>query len=1352
MDVAFFGNKIYCAEIYSWGLRNPIRMALNTNQSDTNKVLFSISDVGADRFEELSWAGTEFKAKNYGWPEREGPCAFDTTELHCPVPSTDSNLVDPFYYYAHTQNGGSVGASAFSDGTWPGEYKYLFMDAELQTIYNLVEDSDAECRSCSPPTSAFVNTPFYEPTVERVIDMFFGPYRESQALYVIKYGDYSSIHRIRYEGLPPVAVIEVGNQQQHDINSLPVSKPFLVGERVWFDASRSIDPEGGKLTFQWDFGDQSGSSNSSNAFHVYDEPGEYTVFLVVTNSRNKGHVTSTTVVVGNSPTITMLTPMEGDFFTLGEMLRLNAEAYDYQGNLIPDDQMWWSVRQYHWDGFEFLLDETSGNNFELNPVPEPEHFMSAEIILLRVVLFVTDDRGLITEVETNIYPNIVPVNIVTEPEGLQINVVGNELTAPTHIYSLANFNLPVQITSEQPPYKFQKWSDGSKSASRAIFIPSQERDLANTTQANDTTMTIEAIFCLVDNASCSNATTTCCSGYCDVSGFCRNENPTSAIIPPMDDEVEIPTPSQTDVNSRPNSSGKESVGKPVVPNLSNIIGDDVKLSLARGRNVFDEQSQEENVQDAYNVNPLSKWFLGISMTFLLIALIYLGFKYFRLKRKLATESNNTSSPEFQDKPMSPKTVEATSGGLEDVSNCVIVSDEVKVSSISSTSNTSLSSMSTSFQKSGTIWERIAEETERRAKLRAKYSSAGTAVTAVTLPKTPEAMETGESPSHDDPSRTLATNIDETLVRLDDLLAKCFDRKPARSRRKEERNDDSFESNDDTMEKGTSKANDIESGALNNDKIESAENTDFVPVWLSSNKKSRPGSPVQEKKDESFVEATFSMSSLYSSGSLQDVSNESHALHLPEVSHTSNQSLLIFQDNDLSMSNKESSANESDINDALMESGMVGDGGMSAANNLSTFNDRYLLEVNGNGGDLTEDEESSNQSNDFLIGSGGDLAEDGDMPATNDLSTLSEKYLEEVIGNGGDVAKAEESSNRSNHLLIGNGGDVAGDGDISAPYDLSAFSEGYLREVIGNGDDVAKVEESSDRNNHVVLIGNGGDVADNENLSAANDVSAFSEGYLREVIGNGGDLAFDGDKSAANDVSAFSEGYSPEVIKDGDVSAANDLSTFSEGYLREVVGNGGDLSEDADMSAANDLSTFSEGYLREVIGNGGDLSEGADMSAANDLSTFSEGYLQEVAGNEGDSAKDEEISNQSKHLLIKNGGDLDEKEETTNRDNYLTDYEKDYRLIGNGRDLDEDGENTNKISSDKTSSLIENGDGPTGETKSAKGVNVISFDEEEVVSDRESFTERSLRSSEERRQLIKRVDDLYEFLGGDYQFN
>lgn len=153
-------DDVYCSEIYSWGFRNPHRMALNPNESDEKSVLFSISDEGAHRFEELSWAGTDFEEQNYGWPEREGPCALDTPE-NCPLP--DSNLVDPFHYYAHTSDekgGGSVGGSAFvPEGIWPDEFKYLVTDLDLFQIYNLMEDADAECRIwCSPPNSGFRNT------------------------------------------------------------------------------------------------------------------------------------------------------------------------------------------------------------------------------------------------------------------------------------------------------------------------------------------------------------------------------------------------------------------------------------------------------------------------------------------------------------------------------------------------------------------------------------------------------------------------------------------------------------------------------------------------------------------------------------------------------------------------------------------------------------------------------------------------------------------------------------------------------------------------------------------------------------------------------------------------------------------------------------------------------------------------------------------------------------------------------------------------------------------------------------------------------------------------------------------
>jgi PKD repeat protein len=66
-----------------------------------------------------------------------------------------------------------------------------------------------------------------------------------------------------------------------------------VGEEVRF-TDGSSDPEGGDLDYVWDFGDGSSSSLRSPA-HEYDEAGEYTVVLEV--SDDEGASDSASVVV-----------------------------------------------------------------------------------------------------------------------------------------------------------------------------------------------------------------------------------------------------------------------------------------------------------------------------------------------------------------------------------------------------------------------------------------------------------------------------------------------------------------------------------------------------------------------------------------------------------------------------------------------------------------------------------------------------------------------------------------------------------------------------------------------------------------------------------------------------------------------------------------------------------------------------------------------------------------------------------------------------------------------------------------------------------------------------------------------
>ena len=54
---------------------------------------------------------------------------------------------------------------------------------------------------------------------------------------------------------------------------------------VQFSASGS-DPEGGELSYEWDFGDGGGSFNQ-NVPHTYSEAGTYTATVTVTDEQGK---------------------------------------------------------------------------------------------------------------------------------------------------------------------------------------------------------------------------------------------------------------------------------------------------------------------------------------------------------------------------------------------------------------------------------------------------------------------------------------------------------------------------------------------------------------------------------------------------------------------------------------------------------------------------------------------------------------------------------------------------------------------------------------------------------------------------------------------------------------------------------------------------------------------------------------------------------------------------------------------------------------------------------------------------------------------------------------------------------
>jgi hypothetical protein len=489
----------YCNEVWANGLRNPFRIDMDPNVKD--KVKFSFGVVGAQHIEAIYYGGTDYKGTNYGWPKYEGVCK--PGDINNCEPNDDPAITMPFHWYEHVsyEDGGCVGGQVHvPEGIWPPEFKYLFIDFIFLKIYSLEENRpDLACDECSPPLPPTRNETFYTSIQKdgdnineaRLVEMWFGPYKDTQALYFTKFGNHDTVIRVRYNGIlnkPPLPAFE---------------SSYDGGMSVVFDASNTTDPEGDELTYEWDFGDESELLVDETVVdHEYALPGEYAVTLKVTDPSGQMQQISETVKVGPPPKVNILSPVESTTFSVGELLRLKGEAVDYFGNPISDERLTWEVRQHHADHFHPFLDPTTGNDFDLFAAPEPEDYLAATNSHLKVLLTAEDEFGLTQTVSVDVMPHVIMVNVTTQPPGLDVVVDGYDITTPQIITSWRSFKLPVTV-NDQPPYMFKEWSTGKTEPSRKVWV----------FQPNEELPQVRAIFCS-DFATECETHDECCSGFC----------------------------------------------------------------------------------------------------------------------------------------------------------------------------------------------------------------------------------------------------------------------------------------------------------------------------------------------------------------------------------------------------------------------------------------------------------------------------------------------------------------------------------------------------------------------------------------------------------------------------------------------------------------------------------------------------------------------------------------------------------------------------------------------------------------------------------------------------------------------
>lgn len=465
------------SRVWALGLRNPFRFTRrpgtgSTNPADGNPGVFYIGDVGWSTFEEMNvcYAG----GMNFGWPifegmENNGPylnaraanldapnplygqgaCTkpfFDFQDLlvqetlthpvGLPNPCDPGTMIPPnihtftndrpvldwvhgnesrcsafngntaVYFDLDDPNspvpgprfGGnaSVGGTFITGAGWPAGYQgsYFHADYGGAWIRRVVMSAD------NKPVQVYN----FGTNMGAVVFLKEGT---DGALWYVRYetGQIRKVAPLGVTNLPPVAVAQQ--------DTLYGGTPLTVG----FTGSNSTDPEGGALSYLWNFGDGA-TSTSANPSHVFVAPAGvptvFTVTLTVYDNQNQPNTATIKVNVNNTPPQVAITSFpDGQLYPVGvdTTISLEAAVNDAESPVGQLSFAWQTVLHHNNHVHSEPINHTANTTTVISGVGCYEDNFSYV-----VQLTVTDPGGLSTTVVNHLYPNcavIAPTAVIS---------------------------------------------------------------------------------------------------------------------------------------------------------------------------------------------------------------------------------------------------------------------------------------------------------------------------------------------------------------------------------------------------------------------------------------------------------------------------------------------------------------------------------------------------------------------------------------------------------------------------------------------------------------------------------------------------------------------------------------------------------------------------------------------------------------------------------------------------------------------------------------------------------------------------------------------------------------------------
>jgi hypothetical protein len=361
----------------------------------------------------------------------------------------------PLFTYVHGPMGTSVtGGIVYTGSTYPETYRgaYFFGDFASHRVYTMRYDAQGKLTR-QPEADGF--------GVENGLPVKFAAAENGDIVYA-DIGT-SRLKRLIYAAgnRPPTAEAVISND--------PASPRSFT-----FDASRSIDLDGGALTYTWDFGDNT-TATGVRVTHAYGGTSTtpVTARLTVTDAQGASGTTTLTVVPGNRvPVLTVVAPPATQRYGVGERVQLSATANDPEDGARP---VTWSVVIVHCSGgycHDHPGDIFTGATYD---VPFVDH---GDDTRLQITASATDSAGVKAEFIYVAQPRLRTLTVAAStPSAITVNGVARAVNPVT---AGARVSITAPTVASDGVATFDRWSDGSTVRERLQNMPDADLTLSAT--------------------------------------------------------------------------------------------------------------------------------------------------------------------------------------------------------------------------------------------------------------------------------------------------------------------------------------------------------------------------------------------------------------------------------------------------------------------------------------------------------------------------------------------------------------------------------------------------------------------------------------------------------------------------------------------------------------------------------------------------------------------------------------------------------------------------------------------------------------------------------------------------------